>query len=63
MRGKVKMEGDYLTTEEGANDAFSKLIEGCKGEIKINTPMGSHRFKRNKTNRLIRRVGKAPGCA
>ena len=55
-RGKVKIEGEYLTTEEGADDAFSKLIEGCSGEIKINTPMSKHVFKRNKTNNRIRRI-------
>ncbi len=56
MRGKAKLEGDYLIIEEDADDVLSKLIKGCSGEIKINTPMGKHRFKRNKTNNRIGRI-------
>lgn len=56
-RGKpVRMTKDELIVDENADDTFSKLVAGCEGEISINTPFGKHKFKRNKTNKRIRRI-------
>ena len=58
MRGKVTMTDDELITEEGADDLLSKVVEGCEGEIHINTPFGKHTFKRDKKDKKIKKVKK-----
>ena len=58
MKGKVRIKDDELTTEEGADDLLSKCVEGCEGEIHINTPLGKHTFKKDKKDKKIKRVKK-----
>ena len=61
MRGRVSMEADELSTEAGADDLFSKLVMGCTGTIKINTPFGDYEYKKNNKGKvaLTKRLGKA----
>ena len=63
-KGKpVKMTKDELIVDEDAEDLFSVFVRGCEGIIHINTPFGRHRFKRNKTNKRIKKIKTASGRA
>lgn len=41
---KLKIEKDIATIEDDGS-LVSKLIAGCKGKIKINTPFGKREIK------------------
>lgn len=57
MRGKVKMQNNELVIDDDADDLFSIFARACRGVIKIHTPFGKFRFKKNKSNNRIMRVG------
>lgn len=57
MRGKpVKVVDDELIVDDDADDMFSVFAKGCEGEIRINTPFGNHRFKRDKIDKKIKKI-------
>lgn len=63
-KGKpVRILKDELIVDDEADDMLSKFIRGCDGVININTPFGRTKYKRNKTNKRIRKIKTAPGRA
>lgn len=57
MQGNpVKILKDELVVDEEADDLFSVFVRGCTGDIRIETPYGKQQFRKNKTNKRIRKV-------
>ena len=54
MAYKLKVTGDMAEIDEGAEDLLSKLIDGCRGEININTPFGNRKIKKIKKGGKVR---------
>ncbi len=42
---KLKFKKNEVKIEEGGNSFVGKLMAGCKGKIKINTPFGKREVK------------------
>ncbi len=42
---KLNIKDDEVKVEEGDDSFVGKLMEGCKGKIKINTPFGKREVK------------------
>ncbi len=42
---KLKFKKNEVIITEGADSTMGKLIAGCKGKIKINTPFGKREVK------------------
>ncbi len=42
---KLKLQGNEVKIEEGEDSFVGKLIAGCEGKIKINTPFGKREVK------------------
>ncbi len=42
---KLKFKKNEVKIEEGGNSFVGKLMAGCKGKIKINTPLGNREVK------------------
>ena len=57
---KLKIEKNTATIEEGEDSLLGKLIAGCTGKIRINTPFGSRAIKTIKraSGAIIRRESK-----
>ncbi len=56
-KGKpVRVTKDELIVDENADDMLSQFIRGCDGDININLPRMRGKFKRNKTNKRIKRI-------
>lgn len=56
-KGKpVRVTKDELVVDDNADDMLSQFIRGCDGIITINTPRMRGKFRRNKTNKRIKRI-------
>ncbi len=42
---KLNIKGKEVKVEEGGDSFIGKLMIGCKGKIKINTPFGKREVK------------------
>ncbi len=42
---KLNIKGNEVKVEEGDDSFIGKLMTGCKGKIKINTPLGNREVK------------------
>jgi len=42
---KLNIKDNEVKIEEGGDSFLSKLMAGCKGKIKINTPFGKREVK------------------
>ncbi len=42
---KLNIKGKEVKVEEGGDSFIGKLMAGCKGKIKINTPLGNREVK------------------
>ncbi len=42
---KLNIKGNEVKVEEGDDSFIGKLMAGCKGKIKINTPFGKREVK------------------
>ena len=42
---KLNIKGKEVKIEEGGDSIVGKLMAGCKGKIKINTPFGKREVK------------------
>ncbi len=51
---KLNIKDNEVKVEEGGNSFVGKLMVGCKGKIKINTPLGKREVK------LVKKFKAAP---
>ena len=51
---KINKERGEVEIEEGDDSLLAKFIEGCEGEININTPLGNTRVMRIKKGGVVR---------
>jgi len=51
---KINKARGEVEIEEGDDSLLAKCIEGCEGEININTPMGNTRVMRIKKGGKVR---------
>ncbi len=42
---KLNIKGNEVKVEEGGDSFVGKLMAGCKGKIRINTPFGKREVK------------------
>ncbi len=42
---KLNIKGNEVKVEEGGDSFIGKLMVGCKGKIRINTPFGKREVK------------------
>ena len=54
MAYNLKVTDNTVEIDEDAEDLLSKLIDGCKGEININTPFGNRKIKKIKKGGKVR---------
>ena len=48
---RIKIDKDEATIEEGEDSFMGKLIAGCTGEFRINTPRGQRKIKKVKNSK------------